>query len=168
MDIVGVAEIVSAVAVLFGFGFAVSEVMRYRKRKAWESALAIVNSYLTPDVARTITLLVDIPEGLSKKELTELLKDDMHLISLIMATWETMGILAYRREVSLELLDDFFSGPIVLSWQKLQAYVKELRVASDRDTYFEWFQWVAERMLERESRRSPIPAHIEHREWRER
>ncbi len=167
MDIVGIAEVVSAIAVLVGFGFAMSELKSYRRQKARESALALVNSYQTPEFARAIMLLVDLPEGLSEQELAERLKDDMRLIPLIMNTWESTGILVYRHEVSMELVDDFFSGPIVLSWHKLRAYVEEIRVVGHRDTYFEWFQWLAERMIERESKDSPIPAHLEHREWRE-
>ncbi len=168
MDIVGIAEVVSAVAVLIGFGFAVAELRRYRRRKARESALALVSSYQTPEFARAILLLIDLPDGLSKAELEERLGSRMELVSLLMGTWESLGVLAHRREVELDLIDDFFSGGIVLSWQKLQAFVEELRAASHRDTYFEWFQWLAERFLERESRRTPVPAHIEHRGWRER
>jgi len=62
-------------------------------------------------------------------------------------------------------MSDFFSGPVVLSWKKLGPMVEEMRRVGDRQTYFEWFQWLAERTLEQEADASPIPAHIEHREW---
>ncbi len=32
---------------------------------------------------------------------------------------------------------------------------------------WEWFQWLVERMLERESLRPPVPAHLSHREWKD-
>ena len=83
-----------------------------------------------------------------------------------MTTWESMGVLVFRREVGLDLVDDLFSGAIVLSWRKLRAYVQEMRDREDRQTYFEWFQWLAERMRDRESDSAPIPAHLEHRDWR--
>ena len=54
MDLVGIAEIVSAAAVLVGFGFAVSEVKRHRGHKARESALALVSAYQTPEFANAI------------------------------------------------------------------------------------------------------------------
>ncbi len=165
MDVVGVAEVVSAVAMLIGFGFAVSEVRLHHRRKSRESALALLSSYQTPEFAVAITLLIDLPEGLSKKELEEELGDDLRLISLLMTTWESLGILTFRHEVSLDLVGDFFSGPVVLSWKKLGPMVEEMREAVDRQTYFEWFQWLAERTLEQEASASPIPAHIEHKEW---
>lgn len=165
MDLVGAAEIVSAAAVLVGFGFAFSETRRYRRLKARESALELVKSYQTPEFAVAITRLIDLPGGLSKAELEQRLGEDMRFVSLLMTTWESLGVLTYRQEVSLDLLEDFYSGPITLSWLKLRRLVEEMRRVGGRDTYFEWFQWLAERMADRETTAAPIPAHIEHRNW---
>lgn len=167
MDIVGLAEVVSAVAVLVGFGFAVSEVTRHRRTTSRESAFALVESYRTVEFAQALTLMVDLPPGLSKAELDERLGSDMKLVALLMTTWESLGILLFRGEVDIELVDDFFSGPIDLSWNRLEGYVQELRGIGRRETYFEWFQWLAERMAERESETRPVPAHIQHRGWSE-
>lgn len=167
MDLVGIAEIISAVAVVFGFGFAVSEVKRYRDRRARESALALVNSYRSLEFASAITLIVYVEEGLTRAELEERLGADMNLIALLMTTWESLGILVHRRE-SLDLVDDFFSGPIVLSWKKVEGLVREMRVHDGRETYLEWFQWLAERLRERGSVAEPAPAYVEHQAWRPR
>jgi hypothetical protein len=165
MDLVGADEVVSAMAVLIGFGFAISEVRRHRTQKVRESALELVKSYQTVDFAVAITRLIDLPEGLSKEQLENYLGQDMKFISLLMTTWESLGILMFRQEVTLDLLDDFYSGPIVLSWRKLRRYVEELRRIGGRETYFEWFQWLAERLADQETQLEPIPAHIEHRDW---
>ena len=165
MDLVGIAEIVSAIAVLIGFGFAISEVRRYRSQKIRESALELVKSYQTMDFAVAITRLIDLPEGLSKQQIENHMGEDTRYIALLMTTWESLGVLTFRQEVTLDLLDDFYSGPIVLSWRKLRRYVEELRRIGGRDTYFEWFQWLAERLDERETKALPVPAHLEHRHW---
>jgi len=165
MDFVGAAEVVSAIAVIIGFGFAFIEIRRYRSRKLRESMLELVKSYQTLEFAIALTRLIDVPDGLSKKQLEKHLGDDMRFISLLMTTWEGLGILIHRRELSLELLEDFFSGPITLSWRKLKRYVEEMRRIGGTETYFEWFQWLAERILERETEALPTPAYIEHRDW---
>ena len=76
-----------------------------------------------------------------------------------------MEVLVYRREVDIELVDDAFSGPIVQSWQKLGQYISELRAHLQRDTAMEWFQWLAERMMEREAVLGPVPAYQAHQDW---
>jgi hypothetical protein len=90
-------------------------------------------------------------------------EDAVYLVSL---TWESLGVLVYRRQVTLDLVDDFFSGPLVISWQKLKVYSEEWRRTLNRETGNEWFHWLAERMLEREKTSPPIPAYVAHRHWR--
>ena len=167
MDITGFAEVVQALAVLVGFGFAWNELRRYRARKERESTLALVDSYQTPEFAQALLMLVDLPEQATKSDLEATLGDDMKFVALLMTTWESLGLLVFRGEVSMRLVDDFFAGPIVISWQKLRPLVEELRQRDGRETYFEWFQWLAERVSEQERAALPIPAHVRHHEWRE-
>ena len=82
-----------------------------------------------------------------------------------MTTWESLGILVYRGEVDLDLVDEFFSGPIKVSWRKLQGHVLGEREMLGRETIEEWFQWLTERLAERESERPRVPAHIAHKYW---
>lgn len=86
-------------------------------------------------------------------------------IYLVLGTWERLGILVQRHEIPIDLVDDAFSGPIIQSWMKLGAYVESFRARVNRETGFEWFQWLAERMLEREQHGSAIPAYVAHRNW---
>ena len=61
----------------------------------------------------------------------------------------------FRRELALDLVDDFFSGPILLSWQKLRVWAEQWRREQNRETGSEWFHWLAERMMEREKLAPP-------------
>ena len=62
--------------------------------------------------------------------------------------------------MTLDLVDDAFSGPIIESWIKLGGYVGEFRARVSRKTGFEWFQWMAEQRLERERHGSAVPAYV--------
>jgi len=84
-------------------------------------------------------------------------------IYFVTTTWETIGVLVFQKELTLDLVDDFFSGPIILSWRKLALYLEDVRKEWHRDTMFEWYQWLAERMIEREKASPPVPAHVAHR-----
>jgi hypothetical protein len=67
--------------------------------------------------------------------------------------------------LSIDVIDDFFSGPILISWRKLLPYTTDLREQYQRETWSEWFQWLAERMMERESKTPAVPAYIAYRNW---
>lgn len=65
----------------------------------------------------------------------------------------------------IDVVADYYSGPIRVSWRKLRGHVQGERALVQRDTVDEWFQWRAERLEEDESKTLPVPAHIEHRDW---
>jgi len=45
-----------------------------------------------------------------------------------------MGVLVFRGEVSIDLVDDLFSGPMVVSWRKFQCHFFEERRETGRET----------------------------------
>ena len=84
-----------------------------------------------------------------------------------LTTIESLGILIFHREIKIEIVDDFFSGIIILSWKKFERYIKEMREIGKRETYYEWVQWLAEQFQKRESRMPAVPSYIAHKDWKE-
>jgi hypothetical protein len=163
MDVSTFANLINAFAVTAGVIFAAAQISYYRKRRRREAMLELVRSFQSPMFAKALLRVVELPEHNTAEEIVESLgPDGEDLLAHLTATWETIGVLLYHKELSLEMIDDFFSGPILLSWRKLQPYIKETRDRYDRQTWFEWFQWLAERMHDRESTTPPVPAYIAH------
>lgn len=159
-------QLVEAAAVVVAVGFGVIQLRQFRAAKNREAAMLMLRSFQTPEFAKALHLVYALPDGLSKQEIEEGVGEDFHLVYALMTTWESLGILVHRGEVDIELVDDFFSGPITVSWRKLRNHVFEEREALGRDTVEEWFQWLAERFAERESDTSPVPAHIAFKDWK--
>jgi hypothetical protein len=168
MDLSTLANLINAIAVTGALIFAAAQVGYYRQRRRREAMLELVRSFQSPVFTSALRRVLSLPEGADTQKIRELLgadgEDAVYLVSL---TWESLGVLMFRREVTLDLVDDFFSGPIVLSWQKLKIYSEEWRRTLNRETGNEWFHWLAERMIEREKLSPPVPAYIARRTWRE-
>ena len=168
MDISTLANLINAIAVTAGVIFAATQIRDYRRRRRRDAMLALVSSFQSPTFAKALRSVIELPENASAEKIIEILgPDGEDLLAHLTATWETIGILLFHGELTTALVDDFFSGPILLSWQKLQVYSEEWRRALNRDTGSEWFHWLAERMTEREKLSPPVPAYIAHRTWRE-
>jgi hypothetical protein len=167
VDIGTLANLINAIAVTAGVLFAAVQIRQYRHRRRRDSMSALVRSFQTPSFAHALRRVSSLPDDCTRDQVAQLLGPDGedHLYALL-TSWEALGILLYRKEVTIDLVDDFFSGPVVVSWRKLSRYVEAMRAEAQRDTYFEWFQWLAERMTERESKTPPVPAHVAHRDWR--
>ncbi len=160
-----VLQAIEAVAVVTGVGFAIVQVRQYRRDRRRTAAIELLHSFQTPAFAEALNIVYNLPDGLSREELEARLQGRFHILYSLMTTWESLGILVHMGEVELELVEDFFSGPILISWRKLRGHVEGERAATGRATIEEWFQWLAERLQERERVSPALPAHIEHRNW---
>jgi hypothetical protein len=125
----------------------------------------MLNAFQTSDFLRGLMCVFDLPENAGQAQIDQLPPEQFLAIYMILGTWERLGVLVFRHEIDLDLVDDAFSGPIIQSWQKLGQYVKEFRAFVRRDTALEWFQRLAERMLERETTAQSLPAYLAHRNW---
>jgi hypothetical protein len=167
MDISTIANLINAIAVTAGVIFAAAQIRQYRQRRQRDAMLELVRSFQSPAFTAALRRVLSLPDGADSAKIREVLgpdgEDAVYLVSL---TWESLGVLVYRRQVTLDLVDDFFSGPLLISWQKLKVYSEEWRRTLNRETGNEWFHWLAERMLEREKTVPPIPAYVAHRHWR--
>jgi len=168
MDLSTLANLINAFAVTTGVIFAAAQIGYYRQRRRRDAMLELVRSFQSPAFTSALRRVQSLPDGADTERIREVLgPDGEDVVYLVSITWETLGILVFHREVTLDLVDDFFSGPILLSWQKLKIYSAECRRTLKRETFNEWFQWLAARMMEREKLSPPVPAYIAHRTWRE-
>jgi hypothetical protein len=149
-----------------GAVFTALQIRHYRMARERELALELLRFLQTPDFVKGLRLMYDLEPGLSRDQIESRLGANMHLVYIVMTTWESLGVLVFRRQLSLDLVDDFISGSLVLSWRNLERYVVEERAARGRETLLEWFQWLAERMLERESATPVVPAYRGHAKWK--
>jgi hypothetical protein len=167
MDVSTIANLINPLAVTAGVIFAAVQIRHYSQRRRRDAMLELVRSFQSPSFASAFRRVISLPDGATQAQVSKLLgadgEDATHIVGL---TWESLGVLVFRREVTLDVVDDFFSGPISISWRKLSRYVFEQRAILGRETAFEWFQWLAERMMEREKQTPPVPAHIAHQGWK--
>lgn len=166
MNLQTLFQLIEALAVSAGVIFAIVQVRQFRRERERSSALEMLHSFQTPEFAKAIVLTYALPDGLSKEEIESRLGEDFHVAYAMTTTWESLGILVFRREVGLDVVSDFFSGPIILSWRKLGAHFRAERKASGRQTIGEWFEWLNDRLVEWEQETPPVAAHMEHRNWR--
>ena len=167
MPFTTILSIISTSAIVAAGVFAGVQLRLYNKQRARESALQLVHSFRTPEFLSALNIVFDLPEGLSKKELEDRLGDKLVHVLVMLGTFESLGILVYRREIDIQLVEDFFSGVIILSGKKLRRYLVEVREASKRETYYEWCQWLYEQLEKREMKTPAVPSYLAFRDWKE-
>jgi hypothetical protein len=166
MEFSVVVQIVSTVAMTLGIVFGLLNLRNFQTMRKREAAILMLNSFQTMEFVRGLIYVFDLPDEASADDIESLPEDKFMTIYLVLGTWERLGILVFRNEIAIDLVDDAFSGPIIQSWVKLGRFVRNFRERVQRETGFEWFQWLAERMMEREKHGSAVPAYIAHKNWK--
>ncbi len=167
MPFTTILSLLSTSAIIAGGIFAAIQLRQLNKQRARDSAMQMLHSFQTREFMDGYDVIFNLPMGLSKQEIEERVGERMVSVLVVLGTFESLGILVHRREITLSLVDDFFSGGIVLAWRKLKNYIIGVRELNDRETYAEWGQWLAEQFEKRESKTPPVPAHIAFRDWKE-
>jgi hypothetical protein len=166
VDLPTILGLVSTLAIVAGLVFAGFQVrMAQRERSKDSQMLLAANAFFNAEFMRGVQVILDLPDGLTRPELVAHLQGDESRIYNWLGSMEGIGFLVFHHAVPLDIVAHGASGPIILSWRKLQGYVREERARVDRETMWEWFQWLAERLLEREAATPRIAAHMQHRDW---
>jgi hypothetical protein len=161
-----IGEFAGAIGVIASLVYLGIQVRQTRKANERDAAIELIRSFQTTEFTQMLQKSFDTPIGLSRQEYESTHPDDLALLYSYFATWESLGIMVQRKQISLELVCDFFSHPILHAWQVWEAYIADLRRDLGRETPWEWFQWLAERVRAQESQNAPIPAYIEFNSWR--
>ena len=75
--------------------------------------------------------------------------------------------MVFRRIVKLDMVDELIGGVTTLVLVARQSLAEHVRVRTGNRKYFEWCQWLAERITERRAKLGHEPAHIRHAGWRD-
>jgi hypothetical protein len=166
MPFTTILSIVSTTAIVTGVIFAALQLRQYKRLRARESAIHLLHTAQTSEFLEAVNIVYELPEGLSKTELEARLGERMRGVLVMFGTFESLGVLVYRREIELELVEDFFRGVILFGGRKFRRYIQETRDSSGRQSYYEWFQWLFEQVENRESLAPRTPAFVAYKEWR--
>lgn len=157
------AEILGVLIVIGGVLFAILQMRQIRQQRRELAAIELFRFFGNPQFACSYQAVLQLPDGLSKAELSKReLDDDAMLIS---TTMENIGVMMYHRIIPSLVVNHLIGASVVILWSKLEAWVNEMRADLGDDAAFEWFQWLAERMGELHEP-GLDPAYIRYRRWR--
>jgi len=66
--------------------------------------------------------------------------------------FEGVGVLLHRKLIDIAVVDDLFSSPIKISWEKLKPIALGERKQSGRPQIWEWWEYLYNEMQNREQK----------------
>lgn len=159
-----IAQVIGAVTVVAGTLFALNQLAEMRRQRSDVVACELMRSFLDAEMTHAIRLLRSFPDGVSPEDLRAA-GPEAELAALRVAiTFETMGLMVYRRIAPLDLVVELAGGIIVAMWRKIGPLEERIRKEQAQPSSAEWFQWLAEQCAAHKDER--LPAHLAHRDWK--
>jgi hypothetical protein len=128
--------------------------------------LELARSFEDPEFTAAYMLITGLEAGICDKELQA--KGPEYVAAAMRVGWkfETVGMLIHNRVVPMDAMADLVGGFSIKLWSILSVWGEEMRVKNCQPEFFEWYQWLVERLLERGAS-TQEPAYRAHRSWRE-
>jgi hypothetical protein len=160
-----IAQILGPTVVAIGVVIGLVQLREFQRQRREVAAVQLVSSFQNPDFNRAVRIVWSLPDGVTAEDLRARGSTCEDAAVLISTTFESVGVLVFRRVVPMEVFDELMGDATIKFWVKLQPWVFLLREEQARQSVYEWFQWLVERLLERE-RRTTTAAHVKFRQWR--
>ncbi|MCJ7557547.1 MAG: hypothetical protein MUP90_11645 [Gammaproteobacteria bacterium] len=165
-DLANIVEIIGMFAVIFGIVFGILQLRQHQKQSRDMAILELARSFEDPEFTEAYLLITSLDAGIGDKDLQA--KGPEYIAAAMRVGWkfETVGMLIYNRVVPMDAMADLVGGFSLKMWSILGEWAKEMRHKKKQPEFFEWYQWLAERLIDRgETTREP--AYEASRSWRE-
>lgn len=159
-----IAEIIGAGSIVTGLIVGWIQIRHLRTQQRDAVAINLAQTFYSQDLARAISLLQPLPDGISLAQLRELGDDYERAAITLCTSFETMGLLAYKRIAPMDIVLDLAGGIVSTMIKKLRRWIEDLREELDQPSWAEWFEWLGDQALKAKS--ISEPAHIAHKNWK--
>jgi len=162
-DFADLAQVVGAATVVGGTIFGLVQFFEYKKQRQEAVAGEVMRTFIGPELARALTILRGMPDGVSAEQLRQEGFEAENAAVLICTTFETLGVLVYKRIAPFHLVVELAGGIIVVMWRKLGPWLEQIRIEQRQPSWAEWFQWLAQQCERHKD--EVMPAYRKHADW---
>lgn len=165
-DVANLVEIIGIVAIIFGIAFGALQFRQHQKQSRDMAILELARSFEDPEFTEAYLLITGLEVGIGDKELQS--KGPEYVAAAMRVGWkfETVGMLIHNHVVPMDAMADLVGGFSLKLWSILSEWAEEMRARKSQPEFFEWYQWLVERLEER-GQSTQGPAYQAHRSWRE-
>lgn len=159
------AQVLGGAAVVIAIVFGIAQMRQFRRQRLDAADLELLRMVQGADFIHAFQLISPIPGNPTYAELRELGTDHEKSALALSARFEAIGLLVFRGSIPLDLVEQIIGGACILFWNKLHHWIEKSREMQGNPLLFEWFQWLSDRLLERE-RPQQVPAYKRFAGWR--
>lgn len=167
LDLAAILNTISTIAIVGALSFTALQVRQGNQSRRDQSAVTVIQTSQSDSWSHALELLSKPP---ANAQLTDVGQGGPEVFRALFdygVKLETIGYMVFWRMAPLGTVDDLMGGVVLTYWSRAGAWVANERIRTGNPKFFEWCQWLAERVLELQATRAHQPAHTRHRNWRQ-
>ena len=138
-----IAEVIDMFTIVSGLLFGVFQLRAYRINQRNSVAISLASTFYNAEFLRAVLLLQEIPDGATAEEVTNAGPESEAAAVIVTTSFETMGLLIYRKVAQFDLVMDLAGGVSSSMYRKLRNWVHAKREEQNQPSWAEWFEWMA-------------------------
>ncbi len=159
-------QFVGQVALIAAASFAGTQFLLARRQRDDHNALQVLSRLASPEFRIAYARVRTLPVDATPDQIREQGPDMEEAVDVVAMTVESLGVMVHNRMVPLDVVDQAIGGFLRESWRRLRSTVEWQREVYNAPRLSEWYQWLAERIIDRRGPRRTIPAYEAFRHWR--
>jgi hypothetical protein len=159
-----IADIIGAGSIVTGLIVGWIQIRHLRRQQRDAVAINLAQTFYSRDLAKAIATLQPLPDGISLAQLRELGPRYEQAAVTVATSFETMGLLVYKRIAPLDLVLDLAGGIISVMSSKLSRWQQDLREEQQQPSWGEWFEWLGDQAAK--VKHVGEPAYLRYQDWR--
>lgn len=158
-----ISNIVGTATIVGGMVFGLIQLSELKKQRRDTVAGELMRTFMDAELANALTVIRGLPDGVSANELRSQGPHVEKAAVLICTSFETMGLLVFKRIAPFNLVVELTGGIIVVIWHKLEPWLTQIRLEQSQPSWAEWFQWLAQQCERHKAHE--VPAYVGHAGW---
>lgn len=160
-----VIELLTLIAVIVGLSFAAIELRQLRNAQEAQTVLQLADTIKSDEYIFGTEVVQALPYDLTAEQLDDRMSvEDQRLLSQLTLTYEALGVMVYRGDVSIFWVNELFRMMVLQTWDKTSPIAYKYREETGYGGYNEWLQWLAERLREIDPEQN-VPAYEAYKDW---
>lgn len=141
--VAAIAEVIGGLTIVTGLVFGVVQIRAHRVQQRNAVATSLAKTFYNPDFAKAVLLLQQLPDGADNDTFCEAGPAFEEAAVIVCTSFETMGLLVYRKIAPFDLVMDLAGGMAASMFRKLEKSIVAKRIEQNQPSWAEWFEWIA-------------------------
>jgi len=116
-------DFVTMAAVLVGLTLGGIELRQINKAQEAQTVLQLFETLRSPDMVKGVNLIGALPDTTSVATLNAMYEagtEEWYLMDQVLSAYEGLGVMVYRRDVSIVWVDEMFRNSILTTWDRFE------------------------------------------------